>query len=74
MRQSLRLCSLLFLFFQLSIAQDLPVDFSMSQDSFTGFSGATFSATQDPTMSSNTVGQFVNDGTGAFQGFFYGSF
>lgn len=51
-------------------AQKLPIDFSDNADVFTGFSGSSFTSKTDPTDSSNLVGEFMNNGTNAHQGFF----
>lgn len=48
----------------------MPIDFSDSSDSFSGFDGSGFAFNTDPTQSSNEVGQFFNDGSNANQGFF----
>ena len=48
----------------------MPVDFSEASDIFNGFSGSSFSSATDPTDGSNAVGQFFNDGTAVWQGFF----
>ncbi len=54
---------------QSSFSQQLPIEFSNSLHSFTGFAGSGFSFNQDPTDASNDVGQFYNDGSEAWQGF-----
>lgn len=51
-------------------AQQLPLDFSQSSDTFTAFSNSGFSFNTDPEDSSNDVGQFFNDGSQPWQGFF----
>ena len=62
---------ILFLIFsQLSMAQQMPIDFSDTEENFTGFSGSMFAIVNDPNDASNEVGQFFNDGTTAIQGFF----
>ena len=52
-----------------SFSQEMPIDFSVSTDSFTAFAGSGFSFNTDPDNSGNDVGQFFNDGTDAWQGF-----
>jgi hypothetical protein len=44
-------------------AQEMPLDFSDSNDTFIPFGGSSFSIALDPTDSSNEVGQFSNNGT-----------
>lgn len=66
----LRFLLLLVCSLQFTQAQNLPLDFENNQQSFTGFSGSSFSFRTDPSQSSNQVGQFFNDGTQANQGFF----
>ena len=51
-------------------SQQMPIDFSDTQENFTGFSGSGFSFRDDPDDTSNRVGQFFNDGSTASQGFF----
>ena len=63
---------LLFIFiliFNLGYAQQMPIDFSTSDDHFSVFSGTTFATRADPDDSSNTVGEFFNSGV-AWQGFY----
>lgn len=63
-----------YFFFLFSVcvlnAQQLPIDFSSTQDVFSGFSGTSFTRRADPTLASNMVGQFNNDGAVAAQGAF----
>ena len=64
---------LVFIFVtQLSLAQQMPIDFSDSSESFYTFGGSGFSFNTDPDDSGNSVGQFYNDGTVAWQGFTLG--
>ncbi|WP_034059190.1 family 16 glycosylhydrolase [Lacinutrix jangbogonensis] len=66
------LYTLAFLFFFIihsGFSQELPLDFSDSNDSFTAFGGSGFSFNTDPADSSNDVGQFFNDGSDPWQGF-----
>ena len=65
--------SLVFVFAaQLSLAQQMPIDFSDSSENFTTFDSSGFSFNNDPDDSGNSVGQFYNDGTVAWQGFTLG--
>ncbi|MBT7849928.1 MAG: family 16 glycosylhydrolase [Formosa sp.] len=57
---------------QLSFAQQMPIDFSDSSDDFWAFAGSGFSTRTDPDNAGNTVGQFYNDGSDAWQGFSIG--
>ena len=57
---------------QLSFAQQMPIDFSDSSDDFWAFAGTGFSTRTDPDNAGNTVGQFYNDGSDAWQGFSIG--
>lgn len=50
-------------------AQQMPIDFSTSDDNFSVFGGTVFSTRVDPVDASNTVGEFFNSG-GVWQGFF----
>ncbi|NQY01592.1 MAG: hypothetical protein HRT70_10825 [Flavobacteriaceae bacterium] len=50
-------------------AQQMPIDFSTSDDNFSVFGGTVFSTRVDPVDASNTVGEFFNSG-GVGQGFF----
>ncbi|OEJ98913.1 beta-glucanase [Flavivirga aquatica] len=54
---------------QLSVSQEVSIDFSDSSDNFTAFLGSGFSFNKDPNDSGNDVGQFFNDGSNAWQGF-----
>lgn len=65
-----RLSLLLLLCFCAVSAQQLPLDFENNSLPFTGFSGASFSFRGDPAQVGNQVGQFFNDGSSNFQGFF----
>jgi hypothetical protein len=57
---------------QLAFAQQMPIDFSGSSEVFTGFDGSGFITRSDPNNAGNTVGQFFNDGSDAWQGFTIG--
>lgn len=48
----------------------MPIDFSEASENFNGFSGSGFSFNTDPIDSGNDVGQFFNDGTASWQGFY----
>ena len=50
-------------------SQQMPIDFSDTQENFTGFGGSSFSFRSDPDDASNTVGEFSNNGA-VQQGFF----
>jgi beta-glucanase (GH16 family) len=54
----------------LSFAQQMPLDFSDGTDNFSSFGGSGFSFNADPEDSNNDVGQFFNDGTEPWQGFY----
>ncbi|WP_400078474.1 family 16 glycosylhydrolase [Winogradskyella sp. R77965] len=54
----------------LSFSQQMPIDFSDSQDIFMTFGNSSFSSIVDPEDSANSVGQLVNDGTEPWQGFY----
>jgi len=56
----------------LSFSQQMPIDFSDSSEIFTTFDGSGFSLRADPSNTGNSVGQFFNDGTNAWQGFTIG--
>lgn len=63
--------SLLFLFCVCqAYAQQTPLDFSNPVQTFTAFGGSQFSFGVDQTDTNNPVGQFFNDGTQEWQGFF----
>ena len=51
-------------------AQQLPIDFSDSNDNFTPFLGSSFTIGTDPTDFSNDVGQCENYGFDNWEGFF----
>lgn len=58
------------LIFQMSNTQNLPIDFSDTQDQFIAFAGSGFALTVDPQNPNDEVGQFFNDGTDIWQGFY----
>ena len=62
---------LIFLFLNhLSLAQQMPLDFSDPAENFSSFLNSSFSLNTDPENSSNEVGQFFNDGSNSWQGFY----
>ena len=64
---------LFFLFFflsHLSFAQQMPLDFSDPSENFSSFLGSSFSLSTDPENPNNQVGQFFNDGSNSWQGFY----
>lgn len=54
---------------QILCAQQMPIDFSNSNEQFSSFSGSGFSFNIDPDDTKNDVGQFYNDGSNVWQGF-----
>lgn len=61
---------LVVLFFQLSFAQQMPIDFSSGSDYFSTFSNSGFSFNVNPQDANDDVGQFFNDGSELWQGFY----
>ncbi|WP_246277528.1 family 16 glycosylhydrolase [Winogradskyella ursingii] len=61
---------LLVLFVNGLMAQQMPIDFSDNADNFIGFANSSFSFATDPEDSTNSVGQFFNDGSESWQGFY----
>jgi beta-glucanase (GH16 family) len=62
---------ILFLSFSiLSFSQQMPIDFEFGTHNFNAFGNSSFSLNTDPDDSSNNVGQFFNDGTEPWQGFY----
>lgn len=59
-----------FLVTQTSVAQQMPIDFSIANDNFNPFGNSGFSFNTDPQDASNAVGQFFNDGSDPWQGFY----
>jgi beta-glucanase (GH16 family) len=51
-------------------SQELPLDFSSSNQKFESFGGSGFAFRGDPDDETNQVGQFFNDGLNADQGFY----
>jgi len=70
MKVNYTLLTLFLCFSFATFAQQMPLDFSDSQDIFTGFGASSFSANTDPEDSNNDVGQFFNDGSQPWQGFY----
>lgn len=63
--------SLLFLFcVSRTYAQQTPIDFSQQAHQFTAFANSQFDFSVDQVDTNNPVGQFFNDGTQEWQGFF----
>ncbi|MFH4968928.1 family 16 glycosylhydrolase [Gaetbulibacter sp. M240] len=62
----------LFLLFQINttFSQQMPIDFSGGSDTFSVFSGSSFALTSDPEDAGNPIGQFSNDGSDPWQGFY----
>ena len=54
----------------LLLGQQMPLDFSDSEDLFTPFSGTSFQVSEDPEDNTNEVGVFINNGAAPWQGFF----
>jgi len=65
-----KLIAFLFFVCHVSVAQQMPIDFSDTSENFTAFGGSGFAFNTDPNDSGNAVGQFYNDGSVAWQGFF----
>ena len=62
---------ILFLSFSIvSFSQQMPIDFEFGTHNFIAFGNSSFSFNADPDDSSNNVGQFFNDGTEPWQGFY----
>jgi beta-glucanase (GH16 family) len=59
-----------FSFGYLSFSQQIPLDFSDNSDSFIPFFNSDFSFNTDPEDVNNDVGQFFNDGSNPWQGFY----
>ncbi|WP_298759326.1 family 16 glycosylhydrolase [uncultured Psychroserpens sp.] len=55
---------------QLLFSQQMPLDFSDTNDNFIAFGNSGFSFNTDPQDGTNAVGQFFNDGSDASQGFY----
>ena len=61
----------LFLFvFKITLSQNMPIDFSDAADEFSPFGNSGYSLNTDPEDASNPVGQFLNDGSQNWQGFY----
>ena len=62
---------LVTLFLSLNVvAQQMPIDFSDGTDNFSVFAGSGFTFTTNPDDSNDDVGEFFNDGSSAWQGFY----
>ena len=66
----LNLFLILFLNCQLSLGQQMPIDFSDSAENFSVWGGSGFSTRTSPTDANNTVGQFVHAASAGEQGFY----
>ena len=55
--------------FSFGFSQNLPFDFSNSNQVFTTFGGSSFSISTDPSSGSNKVAQLTNSGSSAWEGF-----
>ena len=64
------LITLLSLLNLLSFGQQMPIDFSDGTDNFIPFGNSIFSFNTDPEDSNNFVGDFFNDGSQPWQGFY----
>ncbi|MBO6632636.1 MAG: beta-glucanase, partial [Psychroserpens sp.] len=53
-----------------AFGQQMPIDFEDAADNFVAFGDSGYSFNTDPQDGSNTVGQFFNDGSQEFQGFY----
>lgn len=69
MRKLYFLFLFVFLGTGLTYSQQMPIDFSDSDDNFSVFGGTTFAMRADPEDASNMVGEFFNSGA-QWQGFF----
>lgn len=67
---SCKLFCILSICCQFSYAQQMPLDFSDANDTFMGFGNSSFSFNTNPQDVNNDVGQFFNDGSEAYQGFY----
>ena len=70
MKKHYLLLFILILILHLGYAQQMPLDFSTSDDNFSVFGGSGFSIQSGPIDGSNSSGQFFNDGSDPNQGFF----
>lgn len=70
MKLNYPLAALLLLFNLLLLAQQTPIDFSDGSHAFTAFANSSFAFNVDQQDSSNPVGQFHNDGSENWQGFY----
>jgi beta-glucanase (GH16 family) len=69
MKKNYSLLFIALLISTLTFGQEMPIDFSDSNDNFTVFGGTTFAMRPDPDDTSNMVGEFFNSGA-QWQGFF----
>src|SRR6056297_3430788 len=61
---------ILIIIFQFSYGQTMPIDFNDAQDQFIPFGGSGFALTVNPQNPNDEVGQFFNDGSDIWQGFY----
>lgn len=64
------LVTFLLSFSLISFSQQMPLDFEIGTHNFSAFGNSSFSFNTDPGDSSNSVGQFFNDGSETWQGFY----
>ena len=70
MKQCYTLTAILLFIIEFGFAQQMPIDFSGNSDGFTAFANSGFSFNVDPENATNEVGQFFNDGSEPWQGFY----
>ena len=70
MKFNTQLLCTFFLFSSIIFGQVMPLDFSDSSDEFIPFGGTAFAFFTDPNDSQNVVGEFYNDGSEPWQGFY----
>ena len=70
MKFHFRLLYVLLFFSSSLISQVMPLDFSDSSDEFIPFAGSEFIFFEDPNDNENIVGNFFNDGSEPWQGFY----
>ena len=70
MKQFYKLTPIFLFLCNLGFGQQMPIDFSQSSDGFIPFANSGFSFNLDPEDTTNEVGQFFNDGSEPWQGFY----
>lgn len=70
MKQNYLLTSFLLLLLNVSIAQQMPINFSLGSHGFNAFDSSSFAFNVDPVDPNNPTGEFFNDGSAAWQGFY----